>query len=323
MRNYSLSIYRISINKRLSKDEKVYLSDYNNGKDLLAQLKSLLEIWKFENAKENTPTIAKDEDEKKISRILQNLDGSFELHSLGRCLSGIIESGEFGTEENIIDSNTGELKYRKRADDAQMIPFFFMFNIPEHSYYGYLIIERIGNIGIYSTLTKAIQKHIEQGRHENLVLKIEPFMIQEVFNRNLSVISEARKVILKRVQSQKLNLSQIAENLVEGDGVQTDIVYKAPRNRFLQVKQWIDKLNASKNKKGGYTFQNIEYADVAFELKIGGKVRTVSIAKINGLGTNLEITDNVELGNNGYPTYNSLKTEAQRLLSFIKDEDKK
>lgn len=323
MRNYSLSIYRISINKRLNKDEKMYLSDYDNGKDLLAQVKELLDIWKFENIKEDSPTIAKDEDEKKISRILQNADGSFELHSLGRCISGIIESGEFGTEENIINSNTGELKYRKRAEDAQMILFFFLFNIPEHSYYGYLIIERIRNVGIYSILTKAIQKHIERKIHANLVLKIEPFMIQEVFNRNLSVISEAKKVILRRVYSQKLNLSQIAENLVEGDDVQTDIVYRAPRNRFLQVKQWIDKLNASRNKKGGYTFQNIEYADVAFELKIGGKVKTVSIAKINGLGTNLEITDNVELGANGYPTYNSLKTEAQRLLSFIRDEDKK
>ena len=301
----------------------MYLSDYDNGKDLLAQVKELLDIWKFENIKEDSPTIAKDEDEKKISRILQNADGSFELHSLGRCISGIIESGEFGTEENIINSNTGELKYRKRAEDAQMIPFFFLFNIPEHSYYGYLIIERIRNVGIYSILTKAIQKHIERKIHANLVLKIEPFMIQEVFNRNLSVISEAKKVILRRVYSQKLNLSQIAENLVEGDDVQTDVVYRAPRNRFLQVKQWIDKLNASKNKKGGYTFQNIEYADVAFELKIGGKVKTVSIAKINGLGTNLEITDNVELGVNGYPTYNSLKTEAQRLLSFIRDEDKK
>ena len=318
-----MSIYRISINKRLNKDEKMYLSDYDNGKDLLAQVKELLDIWKFENIKEDSPTIAKDEDEKKISRILQNADGSFELHSLGRCISGIIESGEFGTEENIINSNTGELKYRKRAEDAQMIPFFFLFNIPEHSYYGYLIIERIRNVGIYSILTKAIQKHIERKIHANLVLKIEPFMIQEVFNRNLSVISEAKKVILKRVYSQKLNLSQIAENLVEGDDVQTDVVYRAPRNRFLQVKQWIDKLNASRNKKGGYTFQNIEYADVAFELKIGGKVKTVSIAKINGLGTNLEITDNVELGANGYPTYNSLKTEAQRLLSFIRDEDKK
>lgn len=55
MRNYSLSIYRISINKRLNKDEKMYLSDYDNGKDLLAQVKELLDIWKFENIKETRP----------------------------------------------------------------------------------------------------------------------------------------------------------------------------------------------------------------------------------------------------------------------------
>ncbi len=34
MKNYSLSIYQITINKRFNKDEKVYLSDYDNGKDV-------------------------------------------------------------------------------------------------------------------------------------------------------------------------------------------------------------------------------------------------------------------------------------------------
>ena len=49
MKNYSLSIYQITINKRFNKDEKVYLSDYDNGKDLFLQLKEVLETWKFEN----------------------------------------------------------------------------------------------------------------------------------------------------------------------------------------------------------------------------------------------------------------------------------
>lgn len=322
MKNYSLSIYQITINKRFNKDEKVYLSDYENGSDLFLQLKEVLETWKFENIQESSPTIIKDEEEKKISRILKHSDGTFELYSLGRYISGIIESGEFGTEENIINSNTGELKYRKKAEDAQMIPFFFIFHIPENSYYGYLIIERIGNIGIYSTLTKAIQKHISFQIQDNLVLKVEPFMIQEVLNQNLNIVSEAKKVILKGIRNQKLNLSQITENLITEDNVQADLVYKAPRNRFLQVRKWLDKLNASKNKKGGYTFQDIEYADVAFELKIGGNVRTISIARINGLGTYIEITNNITIGTNGYPTYNSLKAEAQKLLSYIKDEKK-
>ena len=321
MKSYSLSIYRISINRRLNKDDKMCLSDYDNGKDLLFQLKDLFESWKVENNQTNSPLVIKDEDEKKISRILRHTNGTFELHILGRYISGIIESGEFGTEENIINSNTGELQYHKKTEDAQMIPFFFMFNIPENSRYGYLIIERIGNIGIFSTLTKSIQKYIGKSIEEKLVLKIEPFMIKEVLNRNLNVVSDAKKVILKGVRNQNLSLSQITENLIEEEHVQTDVVYKAPRNRFLQIRNWLDKLNSSKNEKGHYTFQDIEYADVAFELKIGGNIRTISIARINGLGTYLEITDSVTIGSNGYPTYNSLQTEAQQLLSYIKDED--
>ena len=42
MKNYSLSIYRISINKRLDKNDRVILSDYDYGNDLLSQLNEFL-----------------------------------------------------------------------------------------------------------------------------------------------------------------------------------------------------------------------------------------------------------------------------------------
>ena len=322
MKNYSLSIYRISINKRLNKDEKLYLSDYDNGKDLLNQLREYFCSLKVETFTDDLSAIIKDEEERKISRILKRQDGSFELYASesSRYISGLIESGEFGTEENIINSNTGELKYRKSSVDAQMIPFFFMFYIPEHSHFGYLIIERIGNFGVFSTLVKSIQKFIGPNLDDNVVLKIEPFFIQEVLDRNLNVVSEAKKVILKCVRMKDLGLSLITENLVDDDDTQTDLVYRASRNSSIPIRKWLDKLNSSKNKQGIYTFKDVEYADVAFELKIGGKVKTVSIARINSLGTNIEVTDSVQIASNGYPTYQSLLTEAQNLLSYIKDE---
>ena len=322
MKNYSLSIYRISINKRLNKSEKVCLSDYDNGKDLLVQLKEYFSTLMVETFTDAQTETINDEEENKISRILKKNDGTFELYTFkgSRYISGLIESGEFGTEENIINSNTGELKYRKKSVDAQMIPFFFMFNIPEHSKFGYLIIERIGNLGIYSTLVKSIQKFIGPTLEDNVVLKIEPFFVQEVLDRNLNVVSEAKKVILKGIHIRDLNLSKITENLVEDNDTQTDLVYRAARNCSIQIRKWLDKLNSSKNKQGLYTFKEVEYADVAFELKMGGKVKTVSIAKINNLGTNVEITDSVQIATNGYPTYQSLLAEAQKILSYIKDE---
>lgn len=321
MKNYSLSIYRISINKRLDKNDRVILSDYDYGKDLLSQLNEFFNTLKIEQFSNESSSIIKDDEEKKISRIFKNQDGIFELHKLSRYISGIIESGEFGTEENIIDSNTGQLKYRKKSIDAQMIPFFFMFNIPENSPYGYMVIERIGNIGIFSTLTKSIQKFLAPLIQDNVVLKIEPFFIQEVMDRNLNVISEAKKVIIKGVRNKDLGIAKITDNLITDD-IQADIVYKAPRNGFIQIRSLLDKLKPSKNKKDLYTFPNIEYADIAFELKLGGKTKTISIGNINNLGTNLEITESITIGSNGYPTYESILQEAQKLLSYIKDEKK-
>lgn len=317
MKNYTIGLYQISINERHHKDKKVILSDYNYGQDLLKQLKNLLESWENEEQK----GLVKNEQEKKISRILKKDDGTYELYSLGRYISGIIESGEFGTEENIINSITGELKYHKNADDAQMIPFFFIFYIPENSHKGYLLIERIGNIGIYSTLTKSIQNYIGPILEENLVLKIEPLMLKAVFDKNLNVVSDAKKIILKGVHYKDLNIQQISNNLIECEKVNTEITFSAPKNKYLSIKNWLNKLNSQKTETDRLVFQNFEYSDVAFELKIGGKTKTVSIARIYALGTYLEVTDSIEIGKNGYPTYKSLLNEAQILLSYIKDEE--
>lgn len=318
MKNYSLSIYRISINERLSKDDLLILSDYNNGQDLLQQLKEFFNINRNEISPKEASMI-KDDVEKKISRIFKNSNGTYEYSTNGRYISGIIESGEYGTVENIIDSTTGELKYKKQSVDAQMIPFFFMFNIPENSHYGYLVLERISNLGIYSTLINSIRKFLGKSIQDDVVLKVEPFFIQEILNHNLNVISDAKKIIVKGVNYKKIGLGNIVNNLTT-DNIQADIIFKAPRNGSIHIPDLFNMLRINNKKNNIYTFNNIEYADISFELKMGGKTKTITLGNITNLGTNIEMPKDIEIGSNGYPTYKSLLTEAQQLLSYIKDE---
>ncbi|MDE6527435.1 MAG: hypothetical protein K2L78_00100 [Muribaculaceae bacterium] len=256
----------------------------------------------------------------RISRIKQLADGTFAKYLTGRYLSGIIESGEYGTEESIIDSETGKLKYRKEKGDAPMIPFYFMFRIPDNSRYGYLILERIGNIGISTVLTEAMKTEVLLQAGWRYVLNVEPYMIDEVFERNLSLVSDARKVILRGVSNASATLRDITGSLIDDD-VRGDMVFSAGRNRSFNIREWLYKLNSRKNRQAPYSFRNLECVDVAFELKIGGKERTISIGKISNLGTNMEITDKVSFGPDGYPTFDSLNNEAQQLLSYIADDD--
>ena len=122
---YSLSIYSITINKRGSRDELQLLSDFNGGKDFYDYIASMLNVWKLNNKthKEINP-IALDEEESKAFRIGKDSMGTFIMFRTGRSISGIIESGEYGTEEEGIDINTGKSTFKKKKTEALLKPFF-------------------------------------------------------------------------------------------------------------------------------------------------------------------------------------------------------
>lgn len=46
MNSYSFSVYKITINRHLRKDEKVNLSDFDNGKNFLQLVDSMFISWK-------------------------------------------------------------------------------------------------------------------------------------------------------------------------------------------------------------------------------------------------------------------------------------
>jgi len=78
------------------------------------------------------------------------------MHKTGRSISGIIESGEYGTEEEGIDINTGKSTFKKKKTEALLKPFYFQFYIPQNAIRAFLIVERIGVNGIMSILRNAI-----------------------------------------------------------------------------------------------------------------------------------------------------------------------
>lgn len=147
MNSYSLSIYSIKIHKYLKKDEECILSDFDNGKDLYGLIDDVLSSWKFD--KRDDVKICKYNDTDKVFRIAMKDDENYWYNKSGRTISGIIESGVFGTEESVVDIQTGNTNYKKKKDEALLKPVYFMFYIPRDSTVGFLILEKIGNYGLF------------------------------------------------------------------------------------------------------------------------------------------------------------------------------
>lgn len=310
MNSYSLSVYQISINKRLKKEELENLSNFDGGKDFLALVDTMFNSWRDDLTKK----VVKDAENKKVSRLRRDSNDKWIYYRHQTYIDGIIESGEYGTQEEIINIETGEAKYTKTKNDAALIPFYFMIYVIPNTSKGFLILERIGNIGIYSVLERSIREFIALQMSDYFTLRIVPYLVPQMLEMNLAAVGGAKKVILRGVDNNQFKDMRTGNNF---SACSTEVSFIAPKNKFIQqVKDVIQSLKG-KNEEEPYKVNNIECRDVAFELDINGTRRTISVAKMTSIGMNIDITKQVENDATGYPSYTSLLEQANIIVSYL------
>lgn len=74
------------------------------------------------------------------------------LARANRQIYGIIETGEYGIESELVDVQTSRLAHRRQTTEADMMPFYFLIDIPEGVDEGILLIQRSGTFGIRKLL---------------------------------------------------------------------------------------------------------------------------------------------------------------------------
>lgn len=312
--SFSLSIYQIRIYKRLKKEEAVILSNYDNGKSFLEQCNAMFQSWKADPNK----VLYKDDEAEKVSRIQKDANGEEIYYKHENCIDGIIESGDYGTQEDIINTDTGEFKYTKTVKDATLVPFYFMIYVPPYSSEGYLIVERIGTLGISSLLKTAIGNFIGPQLTDNYTISIEAYLVPQILKIRLNAVGGAKKVRLKGVNKNQFRDLKTEQNFGE---CTTEVVFAAPKNKTIPyILPIIKNLQRAKENHESIRVNNIECVDVAFELDINGKSRTITVADMKSIGMNLDVTQQIELGSTKYPTYESLNHEAHTILSYLTEE---
>ncbi len=105
---FSLALYSITIHRLGNRNDRLVLTDFDNGKNLYDiaadMLSSIKYIKEIEQEKENLSQ-KNDTKEKRFFRIMKDDNGDI-LKLRKPYLTGFIESGEYGTEENIVNVET-------------------------------------------------------------------------------------------------------------------------------------------------------------------------------------------------------------------------
>lgn len=317
---YSLAIYAITISKRGERQDTQVLSDYDNGYDFLSEMHDLFKSWCYDSERgDNFIPVNKDLDY--AFRIAQNHDNHPLLHRMGRYLKGTIEAGEFGTREDVVNVNTGEVRYSKTRIDAVMRPFYFMFYIPENARIGFLIVERISNHGIASVLTNAILRHYRLTPKENdYVLRIQAISVNRLIDAKMAALKyEAKQIELTNISNADFGISRILGDAIPDKYIPPSLIYRAKGGRRIPVGQFIEKMFRNKKDNDAlYIIDNdLKCEDISVVVSIDGKDRTLTLQRIQSLGATMDISDCVEFGDNYYPTFESLDRQAAQLVSYV------
>lgn len=298
--SYSLAVYSVSINTRLKKDEKQVLSDFNNGQDFLQYIDTMMSSWKMDmNRGDQHVPVNRDGDDEEgnVFRLSRDQNGEYILYRRGRYLSGILECGEYGTEEECVDINNGAVVFRKTSNNALLKPFYFMFYIPENSNIGFLILEKIGNTGIMTVLNNAIINYYKTTPSDGAyVLKIVPLCIDALVQRKMEKLHyEAKKIELRKVQKEDLSIDKVSGNTIGNQNVSTTVVYTPYRNNFINVLDFINRIKTKRNDANTvYEVDNdFSCEDIAVTVKVGDKDKIFSLQNIQTLGMTIDITNDI------------------------------
>lgn len=319
--NISLAIYQLSINVHGQKESNVVLSDFNNGTDALDLVYDMLDSMRYSSSDLEVST---KKDKENYFRIMKDM-GKDVLYKDGRTISGIIESGSYGTEENVVNVDTGVTTHKKRSNEALLVPFYFQFQIPRDSNFGFLILERISGAGIYRLLESRIKQYIGsriRGSGNNgFVLRIRPLVLKKLVKKHLCAIEGgARKIVFEQVKKDDLMISQLTGKKITNEKVgNTQIVYTAKRKSWFNISGFYNSI-AKRESSNVYVVDDIEYSDVKFEVVLHGSPRLFSIREIDRVGTFMDISDLIDYAQSKYPTFHSLNKEAHKLASYIFEE---
>jgi len=298
----TISAYEIGIRPLGDKETRIELQDFDNGTDLFHFLRDYIGSW-TENSEEELELID-NEVKKKVIRLSPGT-----LSPFGREVSGILESGGYGYEADIIDRTTGERVHEKGLDHAEMIPFYFQIIIPSQGQSGILLLQRFKQFGVYSVFKDAIKRKFSQ-EHNDHRLELTPLVSDEIID---DFVNNGR---LNKITFKKLNLTpeiiqqgekgssfdensgRIEYSIIASRGNNLPLLHKVRNSFRMGVTNYNNIFNVS----------DFEFDNIAVNVTLNGHTRTMDLSSLANVGAFFDISNEVIMDEDrGHPNLDSIR----------------
>lgn len=220
-------------------------------------------------------------------------------------VSGMIKTGDYGIESEIVDSGTGQTVYTKSAADADVMPFFFSVAVPSgQTDRGIIIFQTLGIYGMKTVFHKKLEDFIKE-IDPALKLIIGNVMPRAYIEHYLDY------GVLQKIRLLKYDIpNDVSERIGINNGVQTsyqELIIHKPVGFLERKRQLVNEcLRGQRFCNSIIEIDNFEYDNLKLEIQLGKGTKTFNLANIDNLVVTEDITERVTiLGGN--PTDNSIK----------------
>jgi hypothetical protein len=308
--NIYLAPYSIRV-RDVKNDRYVNAGDRNDwGADLLEVFSTYFEM--------HMPSLPFDPEDKNKKTIRPEF-----CKKEARTIFGIVKAGEYGLKSELRNVENDQSSYERQTTDAELIPYFFLLNIPNETSQGIAIFQRLGNRGFKDIFDKDFSSHIKGRFSSQYKVEISPLIPRDMVKAYLR--NRILKVKLIKHSFPKEVSDVDLSGLPKEEQGEAEFILKAGRNKGFptslldKLRGNIDSFLGGNNTSVGslLEIQGFQADNVKIEVQVGDKRRTIDFSNIDKLRFTEDVTNRVKIDtNSGSPDFEDLKKIA---LEFYND----
>jgi len=300
MARYSLATYTIRIKDKV-RDIYVPINNIQNGTDFLNVMDNYLSNRHMNMAHQQA--------QRKLLKIRN-------FTRQNRVFSGIVETGEYGYEAELLDVNSSRTTHRSSVSEAEMLPFYFLIFLTQNTDEGILILQRFKQYGIRTIFGRDINEYISSQFH-SLELQINPLVPSRLINEYLNNGRILKLRFIRFSFPPDIADAYDTQYHVEEEGY-TEYVISAKRRGSIPILgRILEVLNGQRQLNELIEIQSFEYDKVKVEVDLNGNKRTIDLSDMSKLRAYIDVSQSVRLGNDGHPLFESIDEIAQGLLQDL------
>jgi hypothetical protein len=234
--------------------------------------------------------------------------------SRDRTVAGVCECGDYGYEAEGWNATTHTVSYHRAIQDAELLPFYFLAELPQARDEGILLLQRFSQFGMRGAFVGALAPAFAD-TFPDYRIAVNPISSGTAWER---FFRDGEMRVVRFIRYDVPNTPEAAltpDSQWEKRGY-TELAMHA--GRFTRLPFGLDRFVPGQRPVTQIIeFPDFRYDTIKVQIELNGTTQTFDLGEPLGR-MSLDISGDVTLGRNGHPTFETIDPRARAFLATVR-----